>query len=205
MIFTEDDIENIALVKRLNLINSITGIKPANLIGTISNSGNTNLAIFSSVIHLGSNPALIGFILRPETEVRRDTYENIRFNKQYTINHVATNFTKKAHNTSLKFDSDVSEFHECGLTEEYINGFEAPFVKESKLKIGLEFLESIPIPINKTSLMIGKVKMVIIEDKDALSSEGYIDLQALDNVGISGLNTYYSLKKESTYPYAKQK
>ncbi len=42
----------------------MTGIKPANLIGTISKNQVSSLAIFSSVVHLGSNPALLGFVLR---------------------------------------------------------------------------------------------------------------------------------------------
>ena len=62
MHLTREDIQNTERIKRFNIINSITGIKPANLIGTISADGKTNLAIFSSDIHLGSNPALIGFI-----------------------------------------------------------------------------------------------------------------------------------------------
>ena len=64
MHFSKQDILNTPRIKRLNLINSITGIKPANLIGTISKNSHTNLAIFSSVIHLGSSPSLIGFIIR---------------------------------------------------------------------------------------------------------------------------------------------
>ena len=57
--FTEEDILQMPKVKRLNIINSITGIKPANLISTIDERNRHNLAIFSSVVHLGSNPALI--------------------------------------------------------------------------------------------------------------------------------------------------
>ena len=66
--FTKGIIRDLDKVKRLNIINSITGIKPGNLIGTISEEKITNLAIFSSVIHLGSNPALLGFVLRPKKE-----------------------------------------------------------------------------------------------------------------------------------------
>ena len=75
--FSEEDILQMPKVKRLNIINSITGIKPANLISTIDERNRHNLAIFSSVVHLGSNPALIGFILRPQEKIRRHTYENI--------------------------------------------------------------------------------------------------------------------------------
>jgi flavin reductase (DIM6/NTAB) family NADH-FMN oxidoreductase RutF len=61
-------------VERLNLINSCTGYKSANLIATKSVDGAVNVAIFSSITHLGSNPALIGFIVRPT--VPRNTYKN---------------------------------------------------------------------------------------------------------------------------------
>jgi flavin reductase (DIM6/NTAB) family NADH-FMN oxidoreductase RutF len=57
-------------VERLNLINSCTGYKSANLIATKSEDGAVNVAIFSSITHLGSNPALIGFIVRPTTVPR---------------------------------------------------------------------------------------------------------------------------------------
>ena len=77
MHYTESEIRDLNRVKRLRLMNSITGIKSANLIGTISESGNTNVAIFSSVVHLGSDPALIGFVMRPDNNVKRDTLNNI--------------------------------------------------------------------------------------------------------------------------------
>ena len=74
-------------IYRLNLINSCTGYKSANLIGTCSNEGILNLAVFSSITHLGSNPALLSFIVRP-TIVPRDTYKNIIDNKFFTVNHI---------------------------------------------------------------------------------------------------------------------
>ena len=81
--FNSSDFKNFSKVYRLNLINSVTGYKSANLIGSQSLDGKENLAIFSSVIHLGSNPALIGFILRPTT-VPRHTYSNIKSCLLYT-------------------------------------------------------------------------------------------------------------------------
>jgi hypothetical protein len=44
MNFTEEDIKKLDRFFRLNLINGVTGIKPANLIGTISSVGEKNLA-----------------------------------------------------------------------------------------------------------------------------------------------------------------
>ncbi|MDX5428495.1 MAG: flavin oxidoreductase, partial [Bacteroidota bacterium] len=70
MIIRENDLEVMEKRYRAALINSITGFKPLNLCGTMDEKGNTNVAIFSSVIHLGSDPALIGMINRPNTVPR---------------------------------------------------------------------------------------------------------------------------------------
>ena len=75
--FTSDDFENMDHLYRINLINSCSGYKSANLIGTKSSKGNENVAVFSSVTHMGSHPPLLGVFFRPTT-VPRNTYENIK-------------------------------------------------------------------------------------------------------------------------------
>lgn len=202
MYLSKTDIENTPRVKRLNIINSISGIKPGNLIGTKSNDGFTNLAIFSSVVHIGSNPAYLGFIQRPVNEVRRHTYENIIENGFFTINHIHDDFIDKAHLTSLKLEKEKSEFLESGLSEEYLYSFFAPFVKESHLKIGLKYVEQVRIKSNNTILVVGEVQHLIIPDH-VIDSSGYIDLGKLGDVGISGLNSYYKLKKVNEFPYVR--
>ena len=202
MNFTDEDIKKLDRFFRLNLINAVTGIKPANLIGTISSAGEKNLGIFSSVIHLGSNPPLIGFIVRPTGEVSRHTYENIRENGFYTINHVHREFIERAHYTSAKFDQAVSEFEACRLTEEYVSNFPAPFIKESRLKLGMQLEQELPIALNGTILIIGSIKLAIVPD-EIISDEGYLNLEKADDVGISGLNSYYALKKIADFPYAR--
>ncbi|WP_246615878.1 flavin reductase family protein [Aquimarina litoralis] len=189
-------------VKRLKIINAVSGIKPANLIGTISNDGMTNLAIFSSVVHLGSDPALMGFIMRPVGDVPRHTYDNILQNGSYTINHVHQSFVKNAHYTSAKLQKEESEFSRCALTEEYVDGFKAPFVEESYLKMGLKFVEAIDIPINGTILMIGEIHHLILPEY-SIGDHKDIDLSSMDTVGISGLNSYYSLHKINEFPYVR--
>lgn len=202
MHFSKQDILNTSRIKRLNLINSITGIKPANLIGTVSKDGHTNLAIFSSVIHLGSNPALIGFMTRPNKKVRRDTLNNILETNYYTINHVHQNFIEQSHKTSGKYKKEVSEFDMCNLTEDYLFDFPAPFLKESKIKMGLKLENIIDITDNQTKLILGLIEHIYIDDV-ALEDNGDINLQIINDVGIGGLNNYYKLEKIAHYPYFK--
>lgn len=197
------DIQSMQKVERLNLINSLSGIKPANLIGTIDQEGKENLAIFSSVVHLGSNPALFGFILRPQGDVRRHTHENIMSTGVYTINFVTTDFIQNAHYTSAKFDASINEFVKSRLTPSYIDDYDAPFVEESPIKMGLKFVEEIPIKSNGTTLMVGQVEHIIMPD-ETMKDNGHIDLGELDVAGISGLNTYYSLTKKDRFPYVRK-
>lgn len=203
MYLSKADIQSMQKVERLNLINSLSGIKPANLIGTIDQEGKENLAIFSSVVHLGSNPALFGFILRPQGDVRRHTHENIISTGVYTINFVTTDFIQNAHYTSAKFDASINEFVKSKLTPSYIDDYDAPFVEESPIKMGLKFVEEIPIKSNGTTLMVGQVEHIIMPD-ETMKDNGHIDLGELDVAGISGLNTYYSLTKKDRFPYVRK-
>ena len=202
MHLTKEQIQQTSRIKRLNIINSITGVKPANLIGSISENGHSNLAIFSSIVHLGSNPALLGFILRPQHEVRRDTYDNIMQTKYYTINHIPSNYVENAHYTSAKFDKEDSEFERCKFSEEYLFDFDAPFVKESRVKIGLKLEEMLPIKLNKCVMVIGSIQHLWVDDV-AVEDDGQINLELLDDVGIGGLNSYYKLKRVAQFPYAR--
>jgi flavin reductase (DIM6/NTAB) family NADH-FMN oxidoreductase RutF len=202
MHLSKEQIQQTPRIKRLNIINSITGIKPGNLIGTASEQGQTNLAIFSSIVHLGSNPALLGFILRPQHEVRRDTYDNILQTKNYTINHIHSDYVKNAHYTSAKFDKQDSEFDKCKFTEEYLFDFQAPFVKESRVKLGMKLEEMLPIEINKCMMVIGSIQHLWVDDL-AVEEDGQINLELLSDVGIGGLNSYYKLEKIGQFPYAR--
>ena len=200
MHLSKQDILNTSRINRLNLVNSITGIKPANLIGTISKDGNSNLAIFSSIIHLGSNPALIGFISRPNKKSRRDTINNILETKYYTINHIHQDFIEQSHKTSGKYKKDISEFKMCNLTEDFLFDFPAPFLKESRIKMGLKLKNIINITDNETKLIVGSIEHIYIDDV-ALEDNGNINLEIINDVGIGGLNNYYKLEKIANYPY----
>jgi len=202
MRISKNDLSQMHRVRRLNLINGITGIKPANLIGSYSTNHGPNVSIFSSIVHLGSDPALIGFILRPTAEVSRNTYSNIKETGYYTINHIHETIVEKAHYTSAKFDHGISEFEKCGLTEEYDHDFPAPYVKESYLKIGLKFKEEVLIQANQTRMIIGEVQEIHLPE-ESMDDKGYIRLDRIYDVGIGGLNNYYSLKRIASYPYAR--
>ena len=197
--FRRSFIDDLEKIYRINLINSVSGYKSANLIGTCDDSGVPNVAVFSSVIHMGSNPPLLGFILRP-TKVARNTYSNILKNKSYTINHISYDFAEKAHHTSAKYEPEVSEFDVTGLTEQYLNDFQAPFVKESHVKMAMRFVEEHKIKTNETLLVVGEICDLYVED-DLLEEDGFVNLSKGKIASINGLDGYSIATEPTRYGY----
>ncbi len=186
---------------RASLINSLTGFKSLALIGSINKLGQNNLAIFNSIFHVGAHPPLIGFINRPDS-VERHTLSNILDNRFYTINHINENNYKQAHQTSARYPKEVSEFEATGLVPEFKDGFEAPYVKDSNIQIGVELREQINIKANNTILIIGEIKHIYFP-ANCLLEDGFIDLEKAQSITCSGLDSYHNTIKISRLSYAK--
>jgi flavin reductase (DIM6/NTAB) family NADH-FMN oxidoreductase RutF len=187
--------------KRAQLINSISGFRSVALIGTIHTEGQTNLAIFNSIVHIGSNPPLLGFIMRPDS-VERHTLSNIMETGCYTINHINSSMYEKAHQTSARYPKNVSEFDAAQLTPQFKDGFMAPFVKESHIQIGMEFKERIDISINQTSMIIGEIKFVHYP-ANCLLEDGFIDIEKAGTITSAGLDSYHTTQLLQRLQYAK--
>lgn len=201
MIYNRKEIESLETRYRANFINSLGGFKSVALIGTKSNFGNENLAIFSSLFHLGANPALCGIIIRPNEE-KQNTLGNIVVTKQYTLNHILPSFYKQAHQCSAKYDEAQSEFEKVGLTPEYIGDIAAPFVKESRIKFACEMVQKIDIALNGTHLIIGKIITTIVPH-EFINADGFINLEQAETITCSGLDSYHTTKKMDRLSYAK--
>ena len=196
---SKKDIMKMDRFDRVNLISSVSGIKAAMLIGTISKHNISNVAIFSSIIHLGSNPALIGLLIRPQTKRVSDTYQNIKSNKSFTINHVNKNIISKAHYTSAKTSSNTSEFDDVGLTEEYIGNLQSPFVKEADVGLGMIYCDEISLS-NKCILVIGEIDNIKLKN-DLADVNGLINLSDCNSIGVDGIGHYYKLNLTKNYEY----
>ena len=198
---TNEDLKNYDERYRARLVNSLSGIKSANLVGTINKSGEENVAILSSCFHLGANPPLMGLIFRPAS-VERHTFENIKETRFYTINHVNKKIISQAHQTSARYPRENSEFKATGLKSIYKNEFLAPFVEDSQIQIGLELKEIIHLNINQTELVIGEIKIIFLPEK-VLKTDGFINIEEADSIGVSGLDCYHQLYPGNRYSYAK--
>lgn len=201
--FELKELEGLSKIYRLNLINSVTGYKSAHLIGSISPSGDENLAVFSSIIHLGSNPALIGFILRPKT-VPRNSHSNMKSTGVFTLNAISSNQIEDAHHTSAKYPDNISEFDQTNLEPEIKQGWKAPYVKGAQIQIGCSYVNEYLIKENDTVLVVGKIEHLFIEEQ-LLGKDGWIQLDKGDIVSINGLDGYAIPTLIKRFEYARPK
>ncbi|WP_127846570.1 flavin reductase family protein [Psychroflexus aestuariivivens] len=198
---TKKEILDMPRLERMHLINSCGGVKSANLIGTISNQDISNLAVFNSVIHLGSNPPMLCFMLRPIT-VARHTYDNMKSTGEFTVNHIHQDFIQQAHQTSAKYNENESEFEAVNLDTYFLPEFKAPFVKFSAIQIGCRFVNEYHIKEQNCHLIIGEIEHLRFED-NLQHKDGWLDLSKAKTAGIIGLDGYVATELLDRFAYAR--
>ncbi|MHA8083209.1 flavin reductase family protein [Aquirufa sp. A-Brett2-15D] len=186
---------------RANFINTLTGFKSLSLIGTVNKAGESNVAVFSNIVHLGADPALIGFVNRPLAAAPH-TLSNIQETGFFTVNLVTESMYKQAHQTSAKYADGVSEFEMTGLTEQFREGCSAPFVAESPVQYLLKLEQVIPIELNDTFFVIGSLQAAYVP-ADIQEEDGFLDLAKAGILTSLGTSGYYKTEKIDNLPYAK--
>jgi flavin reductase (DIM6/NTAB) family NADH-FMN oxidoreductase RutF len=198
---SKDEINEMDKIRRLNLINSCTGYKSANLIVTRSSKGISNVAVFSSVTHIGSNPPMISFITRP-LSVKRDTYTNIKNNGFFTVNHIIEDMIEDAHHSSANYEENCSEFDKTNLVEEFKEGISIPFVKNSPVQLYCKYLNEYHIVENDTFHIIASIENLFF-DENLLHKDYWLQLDRAKVVAINGLDGYALPKLKNRFEYAR--
>jgi len=189
---------------RARLVNSLSGYKSANLVGTADADGVPACCIVSSVVHLGSNPALLGVVFRPPGDDSHN-YHNLASTGYFTLSHVTEAIHEAAHQTSARYAAGVSEFDAVGLTPHWYGEgearFPAPAVAESPVRIGLTVEENLLLP-NRCRFAIGAIQWVDV-DEALLCTDGFLDLAEAGTIAIGGLDAYHTADRLARLSYAK--
>jgi flavin reductase (DIM6/NTAB) family NADH-FMN oxidoreductase RutF len=199
--FNAQDISSMDAPYRALFINSLGGFKSANLVGTKDQDSGSNVAIMSSAVHIGANPPLLAIVIRPDGG-HRHTLKNILQYQCFTLNHINEEILFSAHQTAARYADDVSEFAAVGLTHLWQDGFDAPFVAESSIRMGLEFRQHIPLDINGTHFVIGEIVNVSVP-KAAIQTDGAVMLEHANSVALAGLDAYHSTQLLGRMAYPK--
>lgn len=199
MKWLKDDFSGMNRFYRGNLVNSITGFKSLHLLGSISAAGIPNLAVFTQVIHLGADPALLGILFRPQV-AGMHSLQNIRETGWLTLNHVLQGEELAAHWTSARWE--IPEFEPSGLEPEYLEDIPVPFVKGSRVKLALQPVQEIPLEINGTTLLVASLQYLEIPD-EALLEDGFVHLLKAGSQAGTGLDGYARIAGISRFSYAR--
>jgi flavin reductase (DIM6/NTAB) family NADH-FMN oxidoreductase RutF len=186
---------------RAHFLNCLSGFKSTHLIGSLSADGFTNLGLFHNVVHLGADPALIGYINRP-IKAAPHTLQNIQHTGMYTMNAVHSGMIAQAHQASAKYPRHISEFEEVGLNPCFRKGITAPFVLESAVQYALQLVEVVPIRHNNTFLVIGQLTGAWVQE-GLLGPDGFLHLEKAGTVTTLGIDGYYETSLLQRFAYAK--
>lgn len=198
---TAEELQKMEPLFRRNLVNSSTGYKPANLLATRSPKGNSNVAVFNSVFHLGSHPPMLGVVLRKKT-APKGIYDNIRETGYFTVNHLQENLIELAHQTSLQQHSEDPEFGIPGLDQEFLDGFFAPYVKQSSIRLGCKFLREYSIEENGSLILVASIEHIYFEAGIEMP-DGWLRLEDAGSVVINGLDGYALPSLLDRFQYAR--
>lgn len=188
---------------RSNFINSLWGIRNASVIGSRSDNGIPNFAIFNSLNHIGANPPLASLIFRPDT-VKRDTLDNILATKYYSLNNITESNYPKAHLTSAKLPKNENEAEYAGLL--YLNEAEynVPYLYESTVVTILKYEQHVKLKINGTILLIGSVQKILLKE-NLITEDHSVDHFKAGSMSVTGLDTYNLTKQSFKLPYVSLK
>ncbi len=195
------DIASMDRFYRGNLINCVTGYKSANLLATQSIDGVDNVAVFNSVTHMGSNPAMFTFIQRPLGYGVGHTYENLKATGQVTLNHINESLIQAAHQSSAKYQESTSEFEELHIEKLEREGFKAPFVKNARLQIAASYENEYFLKENNCILVVCRITDIFMQDGLQLE-DGFINLEKAGSLAISGLDAYATCSIKERLSYA---
>ena len=70
--------------------------------------------------------------------------------------------------------------------------FDIPFVKESKVRLAMSYVEEHTVKSNGTIHMIGQIERIVIDD-DFVDMNGSILHEKIGSTVVSGLDAYYKV------------
>lgn len=186
---------------RAALVNSLRGAGPLVLVGSVSPEGVPNLAPFNSLVHVGANPPLLGLVFRPLTDRVGHTFRHLEATGWCTLNAVHAGIREAAHRCSARFAEGVSEFDAAGLTALTGETHPAPYVAESRVRLGCSLEEVHPIRANGTRFAVLAVRELFLP-ADAVGPDGFVDPAVTGSLLAVGTDAYGEPGPLTRLPYA---
>jgi len=181
-----------------HLMISAIAPRPIALVGSIDKNNHCNLAPFSFFNGFGANPPIVGFspALSGRTGLPKDTLNNIKEVKEFTISIVTSDIVEQTSLASSEYSADVDEYVKSGFTKhksELIKPFgvkESPVIMECKLH-SITTLGNKPASGN---LILGEIIYFHIS-QNIVSENNKIDPYKINQVGRAGGPLYTEIQE----------
>ncbi|KDQ53550.1 hypothetical protein JAAARDRAFT_39240 [Jaapia argillacea MUCL 33604] len=180
------------------LLTSAIGPRPIAFVSTLSATGVPNLAPFSYFNMVAHNPPLISIAFTLSTRRPKDTRENIKATKEFTVNIISEPFIEAANSCSVESPEDIDEWIVSGLTQIPSTVVKPARVRESAVSLECELYHFHDIcPPNSAevtnSLVLGHIKLAHIRNAVLAEDGSTVDPQKLRPVARFGGMTYARL------------
>ncbi|KAJ7199230.1 hypothetical protein GGX14DRAFT_662412 [Mycena pura] len=168
---------------------SAIGPRPIAFVSSIAENRDENLAPFSWFNQV--NPLPISVACTRSFRRGKDTANNIKATKGFTVNIISEAWVEQANVCSIDAPPGVSEWTFSGLTKEPSVSVKAARVKESAFTLECELLQIVEVNSGAvaTDLILGTVKYIHVRNA-VLNERGLVDPAKLKAVGRMGDTTF---------------
>ncbi|KAI0081303.1 hypothetical protein K474DRAFT_1656808 [Panus rudis PR-1116 ss-1] len=172
--------------------------RPIAFVSSLSADGVPNLAPMSYFNVVSHNPPLLSVSLSLSPRRPKDTRENIKATKQFTVNIISEPFIEAANSCSIEAPDYINEWKVSGLTPEPSILVKPARVKESAVNFECELYESLdfsssPGESPSTSLILGLIKQIHVRNAVLDDTKQTVDAAKLRPVARLGGNAYTTL------------
>ncbi|MDN3436775.1 flavin reductase family protein [Planococcus sp. APC 3900] len=167
--------------------------RPIAFVTTQSEEGVVNGAPFSYFNIVSSNPPMVSLSIQRPTGERKDTARNIYGNGEFVVHIVDRDNVGKVNETAASLPPSESEVDMAGLTKVPSTRVSVPGVKESKIRMECQLVESVPFGGDGpgSDLFIGKIVQFHVDE--AIYENGRIDPRGLDAVSRLAGSSYAAI------------
>lgn len=164
------------ILNKIEKIVYVTQPSPVVLVSTTSKDNIENVAPFAMFMNCSTKPDhMIAIAISPKT----DTYTNIKETKEFIIGIPQENILDKLYKAGEKFDSNISEFKQTGLTPYNSKELKCKRIEECIVNIDCIFENE--IETGNHNIIIGKVVACDI-DEDKYSQDKVILRNNIPNI-----------------------
>ncbi|EPQ57493.1 hypothetical protein GLOTRDRAFT_127846 [Gloeophyllum trabeum ATCC 11539] len=183
---------------RYKLLTSAIGPRPIAFVSSLSADGVPNLAPFSYFSMVADNPPLISIAFTLPQVKPKDTRDNIKATKEFTVNIISEPWIEAANVCSVDAPPEIDEWILSGLTRVPSDIVKPPRVKESAVSLECELFHFQDIcppgsDLVTNSFILGLIKRVHIRNAVLAEGGNTVDPEKLRPVARFGGQTYARL------------